>query len=330
MKRPEWVSQFEATLRAYPPRRRALVGVSGGCDSVSLLRLLAERGYTKLTVCHLHHGLRGRAADADARFVQRLATTARVEFELDRTNVRQLAEDHGLSLEAAGRAARLRFFTRIARERRIGVIFLAHHADDQVETFLHRLLRGSGARGLSAMNRETTWGSLKVVRPLLHVGREEIESLARANAWKWREDASNLDLAHTRNRIRHQMLPAMAEIFGRDIRPALWRAAEILRADDEWLTTMVSEALAISPDHLSVGALRSMPLSLQRRLIAAWLGQFVDGIEFSHVETARALLEPDHEGHPAKSNLPRDFHVRRSAGRLWVQPPLARVGPART
>lgn len=319
-----WLDRFAAALAAHSPGKRALIGVSGGCDSVALLHLLVERGYRKLIVCHLHHGLRGRAADADARFVARLAEKLGIAAVVAAADVRGAARQHGMSLEEAGRAVRLQFFAKVAKETRARTLFLAHHADDQVETFLQRLLRGAGARGLAGMASEARWGTLNVVRPLLHVWRSELEEHARTARWKWREDASNQDRAHTRNRIRHDLLPALQVAAGRDVRAALWRAAEILRAEDEWLSALTEDVLAQQQSPLSVGALRSMPRALQRRLLAAWLGHFVEGVEFSHVESARALLEPDAEGHPAKANLPHDFHVRRSAGRIWVQAPAGR------
>lgn len=319
----DWTDRLDAQLADYPPTRRALIGVSGGCDSVALLHLLVERGYRKLVVCHLHHGLRGRAAEADARFVGRLAAKLGLVAEIAAADVRGAAREHGMSLEEAGRAARLQFFARVARSTRARTLFLAHHADDQVETFLQRLLRGAGARGLGGMAAEAQWGTLRVVRPLLHVWRRELQARAEEAGWKWREDASNTDRAHTRNRVRHDLLPALEAAAGREVRATLWRTAEILRAEDEWLGALTEDVLAAQQSPLAVGALRSMPRALQRRLLGAWLGHFVEGVGFAHIEAARALLEPDAEGHPAKANLPAGFHVRRSAGRLWVQAPAA-------
>lgn len=319
----DWTQRFEHALAGHSCGRRALIGVSGGCDSVALLHLLVERGYRKLIVCHLHHGLRGRSADADARFVAKLAEKLGVAVVVAKADVRAAAKSHGMSLEEAGRAVRLQFFARVAKESRARTLFLAHHADDQVETFLQRLLRGAGARGLGGMAAEAHWGTLKVVRPLLHVWRQELEAHAHTAGWKWREDASNTDRAHTRNRIRHDLMPALQAAAGRDVRSALWRTAEILRAEDEWLGALTDDVLAAQQSPLAVGALRSMPRALQRRLLSAWLGHFVEGVEFAHIEAARALLEPDAEGHPAKANLPAGFHVRRSAGRIWVQAPPA-------
>ncbi len=319
MSTPAWENVFDEALRTQAATRRHLVGVSGGCDSVSLLRLLHARGWERLIVCHLHHGLRGRPADADAHFVERLAQQLGYEAVIARVEVRQVAAENGLGLEAAGRLARREFFVRLARRRRVKTLFLGHHADDQAETFLYRLLRGAGPRGLGAMSRESSLGPLIIVRPLLHAWRSEVEAHARTAGWKWRVDASNSDPRFARNRLRHEVIPALTQAWGKEVRPMLWRAAEIFRAENEWIEALAGSLLDAPPEHLSVASLRSMPLALQRRLLQAWLGRFVAGIDFSQVESARALLDPDPEGHPAKANLPEGAHVRRSAGRLWVQ-----------
>ncbi|PYL29462.1 MAG: tRNA lysidine(34) synthetase TilS [Verrucomicrobia bacterium] len=128
-------------LRSFPPEARYLVGVSGGRDSVALLHSLVERGYEQLIVCHLNHQLRGRSSDADARFVKKLAAKCDVDLEMGSTNVCALAAKHKMSIEVAAREARYKFFAQVARQRRTQTIFLAHHADDLIETFLINLFK---------------------------------------------------------------------------------------------------------------------------------------------------------------------------------------------
>src|SRR6266705_2184183 len=120
-------------LRNFSPRQRYLIGVSGGRDSVALLHWLVDLGYRKLIVCHLNHRLRGRSSDADARFVEKLAAKYDVDLEIGSTNVGALAAKGKISIEAAARAARYKFFATVARRRRCRAIYLAHHADDLVE-----------------------------------------------------------------------------------------------------------------------------------------------------------------------------------------------------
>src|SRR5437660_10052711 len=137
--------------RDFPPEARYLIGVSGGRDSVALLYWLVNLGYKKLIVCHLNHRLRGRSSDADARFVQKLAEKYQLKFELGAADVRTDAKKRKTSIETAAREERYLFFARAAKRHHCHTIFLAHHADDQVETFLINLFRGAGSAGLAAM-----------------------------------------------------------------------------------------------------------------------------------------------------------------------------------
>src|SRR5205807_203087 len=146
-----WIQKNKNFLRRFPPAGRYLAGVSGGRDSVALLQWLLERGYKNLIVCHLNHQLRGRSSDADARFVEKLAAQSDAELELGSRNVRELAAKQKISIEAAAREARYRFLGQVAKQRSAETIFLGHHADDLVETFLINLFRGSGTAGLGSM-----------------------------------------------------------------------------------------------------------------------------------------------------------------------------------
>ncbi len=294
---------------------RHLIGVSGGLDSVVLLDWLVQAGGRKLVVCHLNHQLRGRAAAADAAFVARLAARHGLPCELGRTDVAALAKVEGLSLEAAGRLARTRFFQSVARRRRCPRVLLAHHADDQVETLLLNLGRGAGLRGLAGMRPASTRDGLTFLRPLLATPRSDLEAWAAARRLKWREDATNDDPAFTRNRLRHELIPLFHAVLGRDIRPALLRTAELAAADEDWLDSLLPPPAATLP----VAALRAAPLALQRRQIRAWLLHHgVPGIGWDEVEAVRSLLPPG--AAQCQINLPAARHVRRTAGQLRVLP----------
>src|SRR5712692_856565 len=134
-----WIQINTNLLRPFAPGARYLIGVSGGRDSVALLHWLAECGYKKLIVCHLNHQLRGRSSDADARFVEKLTAKYGVALETGSANVLALAVKQKISIETAAREARYQFFAQVAKRRRCPVIFLGHHADDLVETFLINL-----------------------------------------------------------------------------------------------------------------------------------------------------------------------------------------------
>src|ERR1700757_3392580 len=185
-------SNISSRLRNdFPAHACYLIGVSGGRDSVALLDWLISLGYKKLIVCHLNHQLRGRSSDADARFVEKLAAAYRADFERGTANVRALAKKKKRSIETAAREARYSFFAKAARRHRCHTIFLAHHADDLVETFLLNLARGAGLTGLAAMREISTRRvdkfTLTIVRPILSVWRTEIDDYVREHRLKFRE-----------------------------------------------------------------------------------------------------------------------------------------------
>jgi tRNA(Ile)-lysidine synthase len=306
-------------LREYPPRARYLIGVSGGRDSVALLNWLVSLGYDKLIVCHLNHQLRGRSSDADARFVQKLAAKYQVGFELGAANVRALARKKKMSLETAAREARYLFFATAAKHRRCHKIFLAHHADDLVETFLLNLIRGAGLTGLGGMrdvsSRQIHGVDLTILRPLLSIWRSDIDKYVRECHLRFREDATNKNLAPTRNRIRNRIIPYLEKILDRNIRQNLWRTATIAAEEENWLDKEVPDSTNVD---LSVPKLRALPITLQRRAILKWLrAQNISGVGFDVIERVRLLLDPNVR--TAKVNLPQDRHARRRAKTIFIE-----------
>jgi len=306
-------------LRSFLPDARYLVGVSGGRDSVALLHSLVERGYEQLIVCHLNHQLRGRSSDADARFVKKLAAKCDVDLEMGSTNVCALAAKHKMSIEVAAREARYKFFAQVARQRRTQTIFLAHHADDLIETFLINLFRGAGASGLSAIreisNRRIGDVDLTIVRPFLGRWRDEIDRYVRKHGLKFREDASNKNLAPLRNRIRRRIIPYLEKTLDRNIRQSIWRAAVIAAEEENWIEDQLPDA---TDADLVVAKMRDLPVALQRREILKWLrARKIANVGFDVVEDVRSLL--GHDAPVAKVNLPQDRHVRRRAGKIFIE-----------
>ncbi len=317
-------------LRGFPPDGRYLIAVSGGRDSVALLHWLHQRGYRKLVVCHLNHQLRGRSSDADARFVEKLAAQCDVDLEMASTNVRALAAKQKISIETAAREARYQFFAQVAKRGRCPTIFLAHHADDLVETFLINLFRGSGRTGLGAMRevskRRVEDIDLTIVRPFLGVWRREIDRYVGKHRLKFREDASNKNLVPLRNRIRERIIPYLEKTLGRNIRQCIWRAAMIAAEEEDWIENQLPNATNVdlgagassAEAALSVAELRDFPIALQRREILKWLRtRKITNVGFDVVESVRSLL--DHESRVAKVNLPQDRHVRRRAGKIFIE-----------
>jgi len=312
-----WI-QTKTNFR-FPRDTRYLIGVSGGRDSVALLHWLNSLGYKKVVVCHLNHQLRGRSSDADARFVEKLAGKYQVNFELGAANVRVLAKKKTISIETAAREARYSFFAKAAKRRRCDTIFLAHHADDLVETILLNLIRGAGLTGLAGMrdvsSRHIDGVDLTIVRPLLSVWRSHIDKYVRECHLRFREDATNKNLATTRNRIRNRVIPYLEKILGRNIRQNIWRTAMIAAEEEKWINEKLPNSTNAA---LSLARLRALPIALQRRAILKWLrAQNIAEVGFDVIERVRSLA--DQEAPIAKVNLPRDCHARRRAGKIFVE-----------
>jgi tRNA(Ile)-lysidine synthase len=316
-----WIQINRNSLRALSSGARYLIGVSGGRDSVALLHWLIECGYSKLIVCHLNHRLRGRSSRADAIFVKKLAAKYDVDLALSAIDVRALAVRTKQSIETAARDARYKFFAQVAKRRRCRTIFLGHHADDLVETFLINLFRGAGPGGLSAIHavsvRKIDNVKLQIVRPLLGVSREQIDDYVREQGLKFREDASNKNLAPLRNRIRHRIIPEIEKQLGRNVRRTIWRAATIAAEEENFFEALLPDRLS-KLTALAAKPLRAMPIAVQRRMLHEWLrARDVPDLSFDLIERVRALL--DLSNRAAKTNLPQDRHVRRRAGQIFIE-----------
>ena len=316
-KAADLLPRFVRRLGARTKDKPVIVGVSGGVDSVVLLDLLQRAGFLQPIVAHFHHGLRGKDADRDAEFVRELAKDADTKFVLGRGKTRARAKRTKASLEEAARELRREFFVLVAQNHGAAVVFLAHHAGDSAETMLFHLARGGGRRGLGSLRAEADLvEGIVIVRPLLAFTRTEIKAHAKARKLRWREDKSNASREFTRNRLRHDVMPRLAKAVGHDPVPVMARAGEILAAEDEWMESLV--ATEARSAQLDVRALRSKPVAHQRRLLRAWLrARTGDETDFETIERARELALSNDK--PAKMNLPHAHHLRRRAGKLFVE-----------
>jgi tRNA(Ile)-lysidine synthase len=304
----------------------ALVAVSGGRDSVALLHWLLSQGHSPLIVCHLNHALRGRESGQDAAFVRRLAKKHGLPCEIRKADAAAYGKKRRMSVETAGRLLRHDFLGEMALKHSAQRIYLAHHADDQAETILAHLCRGAGLTGASGMAQETEFIShgqrFQLVRPLLHWRRAEIDAYIREHRLTFREDSSNISRGPRRNRLRHEALPLLSQIFERDVAPILARCGQLAARDD---AALWSFALHLSKEHLLpdgslkiTATLKQEPPAILSRLLRWWLVESLKLYDLGHAEIEHALtmLQP---GGPAKINLPGGHHLRRKAGRLWVQ-----------
>ena len=302
-------------MRGVSKRKKLLVGVSGGRDSMVLLHALLNAGFKSIVVCHLNHSLRGRSSDADARLVVKEARRLGLAIHQARARTAEFATSQKKSLELAARELRLAFFAECAKREKTKSLVLAHHADDQVETCLFNFLRGSGTAGLGGMKAVSRLGSLTVRRPLLGLSRAQIESFRKSHGIRFREDATNAATEQTRNKLRLRVIPLFAEIMGDSYRSAILRASEILRLEEEWMSSLMPEAA----DELDCKELRAMHPALRARVVLRWLrGQGVP--EAGHAETRRVLSMLDAPGGPAKVSLPGNYQARRRAGVFFLEP----------
>jgi len=300
-------------MAGFSHKKKLLVGVSGGRDSMVLLDALIRLGFQRLVVCHLDHSLRGRASREDLVFVRRQAKALGCELESARARTAEFAAEQKISVELAARELRQAFFAKCAKIHKCRDLVLAHHADDQIETCLFNFLRGTGASGLAGMKPVSKLGTLSIHRPMLGVERREIDLYQKLHRIRFREDASNAELLHARNKLRLSVIPAIEQALGPGFRKAIPRAAEILRAEEEWMSSFVPEPA----ENLSCRDLRGMPLALQRRTVHRWLKS--SGVpECGWEETRRVLSLLDTTG-PAKTNLPGGLHARRRAGVLFLE-----------
>jgi tRNA(Ile)-lysidine synthase len=308
----------QALLRAGD---RAGIAVSGGADSVALLRLLLELcnelGIV-LSVVHFNHNLRGMESDADERFVAQLARHHELELLCDREDVAEHAEVQHLGTEAAARELRYRYFRRVMTEERLNCIATGHTLDDQAETVLLRLVRGAGTRGLAGIYpgitfnrlREPPWNQAKfsqdeltnhqlsvnssrfsVIRPLLRTGRAQLETYLKEIGQDWREDSSNRDLRHARNRVRHGILPRLERTLNPKVKEALAEAAEIARAEEEYWETEVDRLLpkVWEPGTRRMTGVSKLPLAVRRRVLRAAAESLNLRLEFRQVEEILGL-----------------------------------------
>ena len=312
-------------------RRRWLVGVSGGADSVALLHVLLAAGFRDLVVCHLDHRLRGRASTEDAKFVRRLAGRHGLKCEIGRGDVQARMREMGESMETAARNARHEFFAGCALKHRCRNILLAHHADDQAETVLWNLLRGS--HGMKGMREEQVISSggreLVLIRPLLGIRRASLVEWLVARGIGWREDASNLAPVAVRNRLRNEVFPLLGEISGRDAVEAFVRGASDTAESERHEHEALARIRLLDPQgRLHVPVLRGLPVRMQRLALKIYLTERgVASISRELLERAVELLDVTQ---PAVVNLPGGRTLRRREGRILITGGEAFRRPARS
>ncbi len=320
-----------------------IVGVSGGPDSVCLLHILAGLRRTlgiKLHVAHLNHLLRGAESDADAEYVSRIAHDLGIAATIERRDVKAYQREHRLSLEEAAREVRYAFYSQVAASLSTGTVAVGHTADDQIETILMHLVRGTGLAGLRGMQPLSTWSlpdgtHLRVARPLLDVRREETEAYCAARGLSPRSDSSNYWPNQLRNQVRSQLIPLLRE-YNPDIEEALLRTARAADADlayiDEEVAHLWGQAARERPDGIAIdrSEFSSLHPALKRHLIRSALQRLLgdlQDVESVHIES---LLEAMSKPAGKRLSLPRGlaFHGDYGHGLITAKGDVACPLPA--
>ena len=323
----ELLTEVDAAIRRYKMLEHGqtiVVGVSGGPDSVALLYCLVRLCATwpvNLVVAHLNHKLRGKTAAKEAAFVEALASSLNIRCEIGSEDVRSYSNRHGLSIQEGAREVRYIFYDKVAVKYGAQKIALGHQADDNAESVLMHLLRGTGPKGLTGIPpvREG-----RIIRPFIDISKEQILQFLKQHNLKYVQDSSNLDSKYLRNRIRHELLPVLVDSFNPKAVPALTRLASIMRQEEDFWDQQVREVLprillkrTTKQIVFSIPALNRLHRALLRRSIrhaVALLKGDIKRLEHKHVEAVIQLIE-QHSG-SGWLDLPRGVGVFRESDEI--------------
>ena len=319
----------------FRPGQRIAVAVSGGADSVALLRRLLEQRSKLgivLSVAHVHHGIRGEDADADAGFVEMLAAAHDLPFHLRRVDAPAAAAHQREGLEEAARHLRYAYFEELIEQRTVDAVATAHTRDDQAETVLYKLLRGAWTEGLSGIHPVLALPQGRILRPFLETSRPAIVEWLRALNQAWREDLTNADTAYTRNRIRHQLLPELGN-YNPEIARQLSRLAAISADEERYWQDELSRLLpslllpgkpargggratSTRPEEASVAIelerLNQLHPAMSRRVLRAAARQLGTRLGFDHTERLFQLVNSAKRTAARKIELPGGIFAERT------------------
>jgi len=299
----EFLQRLENGIRSRGLLSRAgkiLVAVSGGADSMVLLHALhslAPKFRCKISVAHFNHQLRGRASDADEKLVRQTTADLGLKFLVERADVKAFAKKSKFSIELAARRLRHEFLARAAQSQKVSRVALAHHADDQVELFFLRVLRGAGGEGLAGMKWQSPSPAaekIPLVRPLLNFTKTELLAFARESKIRFREDATNASSDFLRNRIRNELVPLLQKKYQPGLTKTVLRLMEITGAEAEfvngaarqWLDEKSGKREAESGNNAARG-FQNLSLAVQRKVLQRQLAEQGVAADFELVEQLR-------------------------------------------
>jgi len=327
---------FIRSLKKYRMLRKGegvLVAVSGGPDSISLFDLFYQIRVdwkVGIHIIHLNHGLRGDAGDRDQLFVERMARDLKMPVSSKKVDVEALAKQNKMSLEEAGRQARLDYFQAEANRLGIRKVALGHHKDDRAETVLFRILRGTGLQGIGAMRPLSHYRELTLIRPLVDVEKKSLEDYIRDRKLSYCIDASNNEVKFTRNRIRNRLLPALEKHYNPKIKNALAHLAESVALDVDYIEETVQKSYpkVIRKKRDTIILIKkkkfmSQPEALKFRILQQATRQLdpESELDYFHWDEIRKALDRDSRGF--EIHVPHELAMTIERKELILRKPLA-------
>ncbi len=300
------------------PKTPVLLAFSGGADSRALLELLrkgAARNGFEITLAHVNHGIRGAEADRDQRFCESVAAACGLRIFCAVRDVPALAKEHRTTLEEEARRVRYEFFSEIMEREGIPLLATAHQADDQLETLLFRLCRGTGLRGLCGIPAVRRFGSGFALRPMLEIPGREIRAYCAENGLEYITDSTNADTSYARNLIRAEVVPVLEKLYGEPQKRAAALAQELCETEDYFRGQEESFLRQNGEEKLSCKRLAPLHPVLQKRILCAWLAQYGVVPERVHLEALVRLLDAENG---AKCSVPGDRVVVKRKDALEV------------
>lgn len=331
----ELVDKIRNTIRKYrmlDKHDSVLVGLSGGADSVVLLHALVHIGQDynlKIYIAHIDHMFRGEESKGDMKFCLDMAESMGLTAFCEEKNIPRIAKEKGISSEEAARIERYEFFFRVARENSINKIAVGHTIDDQAETVLMRMIRGSGMSGLRGMDPVKEMKGMTVIRPLIGVTRREIEDFIREQGVKYRHDSSNEEVVFTRNKVRHELIPYLEDRFNPNIKEVLVNMAENLRAEDDFLDKFSSRKFKIMSKKnrsgdisVDMGKFKKQPAAIRKRIVRSALRELKGDLRrftYQHWKEIEELLG----ARPVNSivDLPGGIDIKKEKGVIVFKRP---------
>jgi tRNA(Ile)-lysidine synthase len=303
----------------------AVVAVSGGADSTALLdalvRIQKSQHCGGIVVAHLNHQLRGEESDDDENFVREMALRLKLDSAIERIDVAGMASERKENLEASARRIRYDFLRHVAESRKIAIVYTAHTQDDQVETILMRLIRGTGPEGLRGIHQLRQLSEkVMLIRPLLEVTRNEVIDHCQHYDLAFRTDSTNTSPGLTRNRVRHELLPLL-RTFNQRFNETIARTAELATDDQNYLKQLASELYTVirRDREIEIAPLRSAHPVIRRRILRMWLHDLRGGlerIEMTHLSALEDLIEKSQSG--SIVDLPSGWIARREFNRITL------------